>query len=181
MNPTTIIGPTIQTFTGRYFNLVSPDPWTITIEDIAHALSNVCRFAGHCRTFYSVAQHSLVVSRSVSPERALEALLHDAAEAYCGDVTKPLKSVLPDYRKVQTGIELAIAKRFGLPPELDPEIKFADLVVLATERRDLMPKCLAEWECLAGLQPLPGRIEPLLPVDAEGEFLNRFRALGGPR
>lgn len=179
--PSTIHGPTIQTYSGQYFDLVNPDPATICIEDIAQGLANVCRFAGQCRRFYSVAQHSVLVSRLVPEDLALAALLHDAAEAYCGDVTAPLKSVLPEYRRIQRSIEQAIALRFGLYAWDAPEIKRADLVALATERRDLMPPCLAQWECLVGVECVPEMIQPHSPAGSKYFFLQRYEELGGVR
>ncbi|HKK06533.1 MAG TPA: hypothetical protein VKA50_11875 [Gammaproteobacteria bacterium] len=87
----------ILTYTGRRVDLLDPDPATIEPEDIAHALSNMCRFNGHCRHFYSVAEHSWHVALLVSRENALQGLMHDAAEAYVADITRPLKPYLTNY------------------------------------------------------------------------------------
>jgi len=127
----------ITTATGRRVDYVRVGPEDIDIEDIATALSRECRFAGHCKHFYSVAQHSVLVSRLVPEELALEGLLHDASEAYLKDIPSPLKSLLPDYREIEARFDRAIRRRFGLPETPSPEIKRADLVLLATERRQL--------------------------------------------
>lgn len=82
----------IQTFTGKKFPLDKPDPALIDIEGIAHALSLLCRFNGHCTRFCSVAEHSVHVAREIDLDLAMEGLLHDAAEAYLGDVHSPLKA-----------------------------------------------------------------------------------------
>ncbi len=98
----------ISTFTGKHFDFINITMDDICIEDIAQGLSNECRFAGQINQFYSVAQHSVYVSQIVPPEYALEALLHDASEAYCKDLPSPLKALLPDYKVIEKGIQKAI-------------------------------------------------------------------------
>lgn len=171
---------TIQTASGRYANLVAPLPHHINIGDIAHALSNICRFGGHTREFYSVAQHSVLVSRFVPPEHALPALLHDAPEAYVGDVILPLKRLLPDYRAIEASIWRVIASNFGLPVDLPRCVKRADLVLLATERRDLMNEQDTPWTVLDGVVPLPEPIDPWTPSHARAEFVMRYWELKAP-
>jgi len=172
VNP--ISGPVIQTQSGIYFNLLNPRPEDVRIEDIAHALANLCRFGGHTRRFYSVAQHSLLVSELAPPALAFQALLHDAAEAYCGDVISPLKMCVPGYVTIQKRIEAAIAERFNIPAELPAEIKRADLVALATERRDLMPWCEQPWQCLDGIVPTRTIYGAMDPYEAAEEFKAQF-------
>ena len=134
----------IRTYTGKNFNLKDPDPNQVDIEDIAHALSNLCRFTGHTKFFYSVAQHSLLVSKMLlrdgySHEVALYGLLHDATEAYIGDIASPLKNLIPVYKKIERRIEKTIAKKFNLNWRVARAIiKEYDLMALNTERRDLM-------------------------------------------
>ncbi|WP_019919085.1 hypothetical protein [Methyloversatilis discipulorum] len=172
--------PDILTYSGHYFNFLEPNPDTIEIEDIAQGLSKVCRFAGQSRAFYSVAQHSVHVSYLVAelghPEHALAGLLHDAAEAYIGDVTRPLKQLLPDYRQIEKRIEAAVFARFGLPPELPPVVKQADLIMLATEQRDFMAPHDDPWYCIEGIEP-QGALSAWDHDHARAAFSGRFHQL----
>src|SRR5690349_19702773 len=108
-------GSWMQTFTGRRFYPLDPKVEDIDPTDIAHALSLICRYGGHVTRFYSVAEHCVLLSHAVSPENALWALLHDATEAYVGDMVRPLKQHMPAYRDVEDRLMLVIADRFGLP------------------------------------------------------------------
>lgn len=163
----------IITRTGRRFDLSVPTADMVDPVDIAHSLSMQCRFNGHCQQFYSVAQHCLLVADLVPAEHKLAALLHDATEAYVGDLVRPLKEgmrvfykahgIASLYHDVEHRIWAAICERFGLATELPPCVHDADMIALATERRDLLPDHPGEWECLAGTQPAAKRIERGLP------------------
>jgi len=111
-------GAWIQTISGKKFPLEEPDPSRIDIEDIAHALSLLCRFNGHCTKFHSVAEHSVHVSHEIAQDLALVGLLHDAAEAYLGDMPSPLKKKLSQFSEFEHKMEVAIAERFGIDPAL---------------------------------------------------------------
>lgn len=174
------ISPDILTASGNYFNFIDTTDNAVLVTDIAHALSHVCRFAGHTREFYSVAQHSVLASRIVPPEHALAALFHDATEAYIGDVTRPLKQLLADYKAIEARLHADIFVKLGLQAELPPSVKQADLILLATEMRDLMPKHSDEWTLIAGIEPLAERIEPWSCWVACTMFLDRYREIVAP-
>jgi hypothetical protein len=165
------------------------DPETMTIDeeksnfyldDLAHALSNLCRFAGHTRTFYSVAQHSVLVARIVGENAAIsadfdvpsynvavaQALFHDASEAILADIPKPMKNLLPDYQKLEQQVQAWIMRTMGLPEEDSELMKLADRVALATESLYLMGENMAPE-----LEPIPMVIVPLHPASAEGIFV----------
>jgi len=163
----------LLTASGRQFDPIDPQPDMIDLVDIATGLSNECRFAGQCKFFYSVAQHSVLVSHNVPTEHAWEALLHDAAEAYIKDIPAPIKRLLPDYRALEHKIEAAIRARFGLPEIQSVSIKQADLVLLATERRDLMPDAGDDWPMIEGITPLDKRIRAVHSSQAKSHFMQR--------
>jgi hypothetical protein len=161
------VKPVIQIGSGAYFDLLNPDPATVRVEDIAAALSRLCRFTGHCRRFYSVAQHSTLVSRLVPPELARWGLYHDAAEAYLGDVASPLKRLLPDYKAIEHRVEEAVFAALGLYGPMPPEVKRADLVALAAEKHDLLPWSEADHEHWSNW----------ITVDIEHEALHRVPSI----
>ena len=170
----------ILTASGKKVYFDEPEKSEFDILDIAHALSLLCRFNGHSRYFYSVAQHSYHASYLVPVRYALGALMHDAAEAYLGDVSSPLKAMLPDYKSLEGRMEHAIRSFFDLPPELHPCIKEADMVMLATEKRDLMPSHPEPWPCLEGVEPMHDMLSSWSPVNARICFMRRFDELVNP-
>jgi uncharacterized protein len=174
-------GDWMQTFTGVQFWPLDPLPSEINIEDIAHSLANQCRFAGHVQRFYSVAQHSVLVSRIVPRQHALWGLLHDATEAYLVDLPRPVKRYSrlgEEYRGIEARLMQAICVRFDLPFEEPRCVKYADDVLLMTEKRDLMPNSPAKWRETA--DPLPYPIVPWAPISAEEEFLATFDLMRTP-
>lgn len=164
----------VSTYTGRQFYPLAPSADQIDIEDIAHGLAYQCRFNGQTRYFYSVAQHSLIVAGLVPPPLRLAALLHDGAEAYMGDMVKPLKQLFPSFSVIEAKVMGAIGLRYGIENFDDKAIKYADLVALATEKRDLMPNSTEPWDSLRGIAASPLRIEPMSPQEAKASFLAAF-------
>ncbi|MFC5302675.1 hydrolase [Azospira restricta] len=175
MNPTAT--PYVSTYLGHRFHPAAPSIDDVHIEDIAHGLAFQCRFNGQTRAFYSVAQHSLLVAGLVPARLRLAALLHDAAEAYLGDMVKPLKALFPEFSRLEEGVMAIIGERFGVAGFAAPAIKRADLIALATEKRDLLPHSSEAWASLSGITPVPARIQPLAPHEAKATFLERFREL----
>lgn len=169
----------VSTHLGHRFYPLAPRIDDVAIEDIAHGLAFQCRFNGQTQYFYSVAQHSLMVASLVPRRLALAALLHDAAEAYLGDMVKPLKGLFPDFSRIEGEVMAIIGARFGVADFGDRQIKRADLIALATEKRDLMPRSSEPWCTLDGVAPLPTRIEALPPQQAKEKFLREFERLAG--
>ena len=161
--------PTIVMNSGQMVNLVDPDPDTILIADIAHNLSRLCRFNGATNRFYSVAEHSLYVSHLVSSPHAFAALLHDAAEAYLGDVVTPLKQLLPEFIEIETRMEYTIACKFNIPVAMHPIVKEADRRAYLKERSELIS---------APMHDLEGFIIPNAPLPGsrgiQDNFMRRF-------
>lgn len=177
-----------QTFTGRQFWPLDPRPDDIDVRDIAHALALQCRFAGHCRVPYSVAEHSvrvsdLIMEQTGDSNAGLAGLLHDAAEAYCVDVPRPLKPFLTGYKSIERRIAWAIEQWSGLHEGAFEEglVKRADEVLLATEARDLMVTAPVPWTFAHPVEPLAEVIVPWSWSVAEVVFLSRFMALAAYR
>jgi 5'-deoxynucleotidase YfbR-like HD superfamily hydrolase len=177
-------GPWIQTFSGIKFHLFDPAHEDITIEDISNGLALTTRYGGQCREFYSVAQHSVYVSQQVPQEHAMAALLHDAAEAYLGDLPRPLKHAvgMERFREAESVLEHMIDDVFDVDSHV-PEVKLADSQLLATEKRDLLHRMQddmgeEEWSHGAPVEDaLPISILPLPPAQAKLLFINRYNEL----
>ena len=167
----------VSTFSGNRFYPLVPRIDRVAIEDIAHGLAYQCRFNGQTREFYSVAQHSLIVAAQVPPPLRLAALLHDAAEAYLGDMVKPLKVLLPEFAALEERVSAIIAATFGIDFSDYAPIKRADLIALATEKRDLMPHSVERWAYLDDIAALPEPILPMSPGMAKNSFLAEFYRL----
>jgi uncharacterized protein len=182
----------MQTSTGKKFFPASPQVEDVCIEDIAHALSRICRFGGHSHAHYSVSQHSVLVSRYVEDnggtrQEILHGLLHDASEAYLGDVVWPLKQApqMNGYRELEVLVENCVAMKFGLTLTMPAVVKTGDLVVLATEKRDVMGHAdegsverqamaaTSEW-VIDKYTPLVEKIVPLEAAAAKELFMARY-------
>ena len=172
----TSVGPTIMLHSGAWFDFCAPADSAFTIEDVAQGLANICRYSGQCSSFYSVAEHSLLVSE-VAAGFEFEALLHDAAEAFMGDITRPLKQMLPEYKRIEREVETAIFERFGIPSPLPIEVKSADLRVLAAEQRQIMPKGTDGWVRFQKVVPAAVFVRHLTPDQAKEAFLSRYEEL----
>lgn len=193
----------IQSWTGQAVDLLEPDPRTLRIEDIAHALSLITRYTGHTDTLYSVAQHSVLVSDQVGPPWELEGLMHDAPEAYLNDVSAPAKMAMRElmhsaitaivghhawpgydqpvrtpYGELEERMWRAVAQRFGLADEIPPPVLTADKRMLLTEKR-MLGKEPKPWGVKG--EPYPIKIEPWSAKHAERTFLHRFKELTAQR
>ncbi len=171
-----VLGATITLCGGGYFDFIEPERSDIRIGDIARGLSTTTRFGGQASFgdgFYSVAQHCVLVSRLVEPEHAFAGLMHDAAEAYVGDMVGPLKQLCPDFKAIEKRVETAIFARFGIGLPLHPSIKIADLRALRTEQRDLTSGAGDNWNGLDGYPAAETPITPLPPAMACELFLTR--------
>lgn len=171
------IGDWMQTHSGRAYWPMDPRHEDVDIADIAHALSMICRFGGHVLRFYSVAEHSVHVSRCVPPEHALQALMHDATEAYIGDMVRPLKQNMPVYERCEANNWRAICQRFDLPEVMHPSVKVADNAVLLAEKDALLVEPPEPWTWAAGLKAAPVSIVGYMPDTARELFMDRFNEL----
>lgn len=167
----------INTFSGKKLYPLNPDPKDICIKDIAHALSMCCRFTGHVKYFSSVAYHSVLVSLFCNPEDALIGLMHDASEYALTDISSPIKNsgCFEEYKKFEKNLQNIIYQKF-CGTTIEPQsVKDADLSVLYTEARDLLPNINPDWHFKK--EPLPIKIVSMSPEEAEKLFLNRFKEL----
>jgi len=168
----------IQTFTGRKFWPLDPKPEDVFIEDIAHSLSLTCRFGGHVKEFYSVAQHSVLVSECCMSQKKW-GLLHDAAEAYLADICKPIKPYMNGFADFEEDVLIAVSERFGLTYPIPTSVHLRDLQMLATEQAHLMDAGL-DWVGLGSVCPIENlNIEPWHSSSAEMSFLSAFERLFG--
>lgn len=169
-------GDWILTYTGTQFWPLDPRMNEVHIEDISHALSMICRFTGHTRDFYSVAQHSVLVARALPRKLQLWGLLHDASEAYLCDIARPVKRCINGYAEIEARLMGVVADRFGLEGAIPHEVHVADNALLATEIAQLMP--VAPVEMYMNVAPISGlQIDPWPPRIAKRQFMQEFERL----
>lgn len=178
--------PEIVTYTGKIFNFLNPKPEMVCIEDIAHSLAHLCRYTGHTREFYSVAQHCVLMAENPDlPGDPLQKLLHDAAEAYIGDMASPWKNILcvntspffPPVRDFEDRIQKVIGLALGVDLAYPTEVKESDLRMYATEVRDLMPKMSYDIWGIDKIKPVKEVIIPWHPEHAELWFTYHYHQL----
>ena len=167
----------IQTYSGKAFYPLNPDPTLISLEDIAHGLSNLCRYGGQCRRFYSVAEHSVLLSYVVPDDLARWALMHDASEAYLCDIPKPIKPHLQGYDAIEDRLMEAIADRFGLTCPMPAALKEYDTRILHNEQAALHPNPPQAWN-VPGSRLKGITITGWQPLQAKVRFLSRAEDLG---
>lgn len=165
--------PWIETYSGHQFHFLDPRAESVDIVDIAHALAFTCRYTGHCRSFYSVAEHSVYVSYLA--DDPLGGLMHDASEAYITDIASPIKQYLVGYAEMESNIMSVLAKKYGFNWPLSPDIKDADATQLKTEAKHLLRSGGKPWASSYPTKREHG-ITPACwsPERAEREFLIRF-------
>ncbi len=170
-------GEFIQTYTGLKFYPFSPRAEDIDIEDIAHALSMNCRFNGHVKYYYSVAQHSVIVSNICEKQFAFSGLMHDSSESYISDIARPLKrmSSFNFYNEMEENILEVIYKKYKIRP-INDHIKHVDSRLTLTEGRDLMPN-VSYWPMIKKYDPYDFKIEPWSQKHSKQLFLERFNKL----
>lgn len=170
----------ISLLSGGKFNYNKPEESDVTIDDIASATSNICRFSGHLPRFYSVAQHLVNTSRIVPSALAFDALMHDTAEAFTNDLPTPLKWAFPAFKDLETEIESAMSKKFGFTFPYAKDVKQADTEMLILEKL-YVKEDKSVWPNYEGIE-----VDHLLdlvdldswqPRRAKREFLKRYYEL----
>ena len=168
----------ILTYTGKKFYPTDPRPAEICIEDIAHALANLCRYAGHSEDFYSVAEHSCLIAEKAPPSYRKWALLHDATEAYVVDMPRPVKRFLKEYRAIEERLLWAVAGHFGLSLPIPDEIIELDNRILLDERNTFFKPPFPSWgEAIEKLQPIGVEPQGLYPLTARKWFLEMWELI----
>lgn len=176
----------IETASGKKFFVEHPE---FDIQDIAAALSKKCRFGGHTRRFYSVAEHAVLVSTimEITGGDPFEGLNHDNCEGYVPDVPSPWKAFLPGFKEFEARIDGPLRMWLGLPAKNTEECKRADWVVMFLEAYELMPTKAADWFAPSGIKELAAELrwrfvpQCWTPFEAEHQFLYRFHKLNRDR
>ncbi len=170
----------IALLSGAMFNYNKPEESDVTIDDIATALSNVCRFSGHLPRFYSVAQHLVNTSHIVPEQFAFTALMHDTAEAFTNDLPTPLKAALPIFKELEVTIERAMSEKFGFVYPYPAAVKLADTQMLLLEK-NYVKEDTNEWQYYRGVEFEHLRdkvdLDSWQPRRAKREFLERYEEL----
>lgn len=174
-------GTWMQTATGKQFWPLDPRPEEVDIVDIAFGLSKICRYGGHTTRFYSVAEHSVLVAQALPKNLQMYGLLHDASEAYLGDVIRPLKRFIPGYREIEEAVMVAICAHFGLTYPMPAAIKEIDCAILLDEYAQVMKPPPGDWKegNEVGMEPLGVALQCWKPERAAEKFLEEFVHLGG--
>jgi hypothetical protein len=163
----------IKLLSGGFFDFIDIENSTYTVEDIAHNLSHICRYTGAVEQFYSVAQHSVIVSHCVPPEHALSGLMHDASEAFMSDLNSPLKALMKPYKALEKKVEKEIFGRLNLPFPMKSSVKVADVAVFMAENRDLR----GIHSEVGDIEAYDKRIVPWTAAKSKKEFLKRYNEL----
>lgn len=178
------VNNTIRLRSGRYFDLADPRPDQFTFGDIAGALSKICRFGGQIESYYSVAEHCVLCSKvaegdGLPLDTQIAALMHDAAEAFCGDMVKPLKVMLPRYKEIEEASESVVAEKFTIDfRREESSIREIDHAMLIHERRFMFSADNVVWTGEKDVRRLTIQIQNWRPDHAEAAFVNRARMLG---
>lgn len=172
--------PFILTYSGINFLLHGESTDRFSLKDIAHSLSMQCRYTGHTKRFYSVAEHCVLMSRYVANlDCKFAALYHDAVEAYVGDLASPVKQGLPDYKKIEESIERRLFMWLGydVSPLVKKLVKMLDTRIMLSERNMLLPDINEQWPEDEVVTPLDIRIMCWSPTKAEKEFLKQAKKI----
>jgi hypothetical protein len=173
------VGNKIITASGKIFDFNAMSGDAICIEDIARALGNLCRFTGHCRYFYSVAQHSVLcyeLSKALyplDPNLWLAVLMHDAQESYLNDISTPLKALLPRYQELESELEAIIAEKFNLSGFYKSTVKYIDRSMLKAEKKHLFPGT-DSWAELESYPDYEIQFYEMGPVESSDMFVDAY-------
>ena len=184
MNTFGCVANTIKLRSGKYLDLVDPKPDQFDFADIAGALSKICRFGGQCEYFYSVAEHSYHCARQAQRDglpldTQIAVLMHDAAEAFIGDVVKPLKIMLPEYAEIEKRMEAAIAEKFLIDFDRESHsVRKIDHEMLIAERRTMFGSDNTIWAGENEVRRLYVEFYKWGPQEAETAFCRMARLIG---